>query len=190
MEAQSFTAEHGRTLVSLAKDSIAHALGVAPPPSLPSGTAPGGSWLDQPAATFVTLFHDGELQGCIGSIEPRRPLATDVRENAVAAAFRDPRFPGIRPDQLGDLHVEVSVLSPLERVPFQSEEEALAAIRPFVDGLVFRYGTRRSVLLPQVWDRRTSPREFVGALKMKAGLPADFWADGVELYRFTLRKFV
>ena len=190
IESESLTPERGRALVDLAKGSIAHALGVAPAPLPPRSTNGGSAWLEEHAATFVTLFHEGELQGCIGSIEPRRKLVDDVQENAVAAAFRDPRFPGIRPDQLDELRVEVSVLSPLEKIPFRTEEEALAAVRPFVDGLVVRHGWRRGVLLPQVWDRRTSVREFVAALKMKAGLPPTFWAEGIELHRFTLRKFV
>jgi AmmeMemoRadiSam system protein A len=173
----------GPLLLRLARGSIEHALGG------PLGDMPTEAWSARPGATFVTLFTDGELHGCIGSIEPRRPLAEDVASNAIAAAFRDPRFSPLTRADLPRLRIEVSLLSPLEAFPVKDEDDALAQVRPFEDGVALSLGTRRGVLLPQVWERRCTPREFFAALKMKAGLNADAWDTGIELSRFTLEKW-
>jgi AmmeMemoRadiSam system protein B/AmmeMemoRadiSam system protein A len=176
-------AEKGATLLRLARSAIGAEFGLdAPEPP----TAP---WLTAPGATFVTLTKKGRLCGCIGSIEPRRALGSDVRENAVAAAFQDSRFRPLRPSEFESVRVEVSLLSPTEPIAFEDEAGALAALRPLVDGVVFEYGRHRSVYLPQVWEQLPQPAEFLGNLKEKAGLPANFWAPGVRLSRFTVTKW-
>jgi AmmeMemoRadiSam system protein A len=176
--------EVGMVLVGLARQWIAHAFGGADVvvPDLPE--------LAQPGAVFVTITHaDGSLHGCIGSLEPRRPLAVDVRANALAAAFLDPRSEPLRKGQLANIVVEVSLLGPLERIPCKSEAEAIAAIRPGVDGLVLSWGPIRGVLLPQVWDRVPDVQTFLSHLNRKAGLSPTFWAPDVELRRFALQKW-
>jgi len=175
--------EIGPVLLRLARSAIEEALGGDMPPD------PTPAWLREPAATFVTLTKKGRLCGCIGSIEARRPLGDDVRENAVAAAFQDSRFKPLRRQELDEVHIEVSLLSPLEPIEVATEEEALAAMRPRVDGIVFSFGRYRSVYLPQVWDQLPLPAEFLFHLRAKAGLPGDFWADGVKLWRFTVREW-
>jgi AmmeMemoRadiSam system protein A len=151
----------------------------------PAVAAPTDARATEPAATFVSLhWPDGRLQGCIGSIEPRRPLAEDVAANALAAAFEDPRAARLAPDDVDRLDVEVSILSPLERVPCGSEAEARTALRPFADGVVLRWRDRRATFLPQVWRHLPDPEAFLAELKLKAGLPADYWDAGVELFRY------
>lgn len=142
-----------------------------------------------PGASFVTLTRQGELRGCIGTLEAHRPLGIDVRENAVAAAFRDPRFTPLTRAEFDDVRVEVSVLSPAEALVVASEEHALETLRPHVDGVVFEYGDHRSTFLPQVWEQLPDPAEFLAYLKRKAGLPADFWAEQVRLSRYTVSKW-
>lgn len=174
----------GPMLLTLARGFIAHALGGpdVQPPSWPE--------LGQPGATFVTITHgDGSLHGCIGSLEPRRPLGVDVRANALAAAFLDPRSEPLRKEQLDSIVIEVSLLGTLERIPFTTEEEALSKIHAGQDGLVFSWGPIRSVLLPQVWERVPDVRTFLAHLKRKAGLAPNFWAPDVELRRFDLLKW-
>jgi AmmeMemoRadiSam system protein A len=174
----------GAMLLTLARGWIAHALGA------PDVQVPAWPELAQPGATFVTITHDdGSLHGCIGSLEPRRALSIDVRANALAAAFLDPRSEPLRKEQLDSVVIEVSLLGALERIPFASEEEAIAKVRAGKDGLVFSWGPIRSVLLPQVWDRVPDVRTFLGHLKRKAGLAPNFWAPDVELRRFDLLKW-
>lgn len=175
--------ENGERLVQLARDSIVHALGG------PLASLPRGAWFEQPAATFVTVTRRGRLHGCIGSIWPRRALAEDVERNAVAAAFEDPRSMPFRVEHLPEMGVEVTLLSPLERVLVADEEDALRQIAPGIDGLVLRCGPYRGTFLPQVWDTIPDPREFLAELKAKAGLRRDYWDDEVELYRYRAQKW-
>jgi len=172
--------ERGQKLLRYARESIAEELGG------PHARPPFGDAFDRPGATFVTLTKHGRLHGCIGTIEAMRPLVEDIRHNAVAAAFSDPRSFPLRKDELEHVHVEISVLSPLEQVPVKSEEEAIAKIRPHVDGVVIRAGHRRGTFLPQVWSKVPSPPEFFAELKMKAGLSPEGWPAGAELYRFAV----
>ena len=175
--------EKGSTLLQLARSEIATKLGHDV-----SSPAQAG-WLAEPGASFVTLTRQGELRGCIGTLEAHRPLGLDVRENAVAAAFRDPRFMPLTRVEFDEIRVEVSVLSPSEVLVVAGEEHALATLRPNVDGVVFEYGHYRSTFLPQVWEQLPEPAEFLAHLKRKAGLPVDFWAEEVRLSRYTVSKW-
>ncbi len=177
------TPEQGHRLIVLASDAIAEALG-APPVADPQG-----DWLRRSAATFVTLHRGGRLHGCIGSIEPQRSLLEDVKHNAVAAALFDPRASPLVVDDVNALEIEVSLLSPLEPITFTSEEDALAQIRPGVDGIVIAYGGERATFLPQVWDSLPDTREFMRQLKRKAGLPGSFWSEGMKVHRFSVHKW-
>ncbi len=176
-------AEKGATLLKLARTEIASKLGH------PGVVSTQSDWLAEPGATFVTLTRQGELRGCIGTLEAHRPLGVDVRENAVAAAFRDPRFMPLSHNEFDEIRVEVSLLSPTEPLAVADEAAALAALRPHVDGVVFEYGHYRSTFLPQVWEQLPKPAEFLAHLKRKAGLPADFWAEQVKLSRYTVSKW-
>ena len=145
--------------------------------------------LARPGATFVTLTQNGELRGCIGSLEAHRPLATDVVENAIAAAFRDPRFPPLASGELAHTRIEVSLLEMPKSITFANEADALACLRPGVDGLILSYGHRRVTFLPQVWESLPDRKQFVSQLKRKAGLPADFWDDQITLARYGVQKW-
>ena len=175
--------EQGTTLLALARGAIAEQLGLGYPPKTE------GDWLEEPGATFVTLTRHEQLRGCIGSLEPRRQLREDVRANAVAAAFRDPRFPPLTSGEFVDTHVEVSLLSPQSPLTFESEADALAQLRPGIDGVVLEYGMRRGTFLPQVWEQLPRPEHFLAHLKAKAGLPTDFWAAGITLSRYSVTKW-
>jgi AmmeMemoRadiSam system protein A len=149
---------------------------------------PQGEVYAEPGASFVTLrWPEGELQGCIGSLEARRSLAADVASNAAHAAFHDPRGQELTLQDVDELAVEVSVLSPLEPIVFDGTEEgARAALRPGIDGVVLSWRGRRGTFLPQMWEQLPTPELFLNELKLKAGLPMDFWAPGVELLRYTV----
>ncbi len=173
----------GARLLVLARESIAHHLG-GPSPDMPTG-----AFYEQKAATFVTLTREGDLHGCIGSIEPVRPLVEDVRHNAIAAAFFDPRSRPLRADELDAICVEVSLLGPLEPMRFADEDEARSLLRPGEDGVVLVHGRRRATFLPQVWDKLPDKIEFMAHLKIKAGLYPDFWSPSIELFRYSLEKW-
>ncbi|WP_310448467.1 AmmeMemoRadiSam system protein B [Thiobacillus sp.] len=175
--------EKGPVLLKLARSGIAAALGQS------AAFDARHVWLQAPGASFVTLTRQGELRGCIGTLEAHRPLGEDVRENAVAAAFRDPRFAPLSLAEFDAIRVEVSLLSPAEPLGAASEREALASLRPHVDGVVFEFGHYRSTFLPQVWEQLPDPVEFLAQLKRKAGLSMNFWDTDVRLSRYTVSKW-
>jgi uncharacterized protein len=173
----------GLALISIARSAIGVRLGLAGDPP------PGHEALAAPGATFVTLFWCEELRGCIGSLRASRPLGEDVRENALNAAFRDPRFPPLTQGEFEATAVEVSLLSPSVSVRFATEEELLARLRPGVDGLALEHGFHRATFLPQVWATLPEPRLFVAELKRKAGLPADFWSPRLNVGLYQVAKW-
>ncbi|MBH9579515.1 AmmeMemoRadiSam system protein B [Inhella proteolytica] len=174
----------GRALLTQARHQIASALGLESP-------APADHpLLDKPGAVFVTLNRQGRLRGCIGSLVATRPLGEDVRQHALNAAFKDPRFPPLSAEEWPDTEVEISLLAPPEPFPVASEAEACAQLRPGKDGVILSWQGHRATFLPQVWEQLPEPRAFLAALKRKAGLAADFWAEDLQLQRYRVRKFV
>jgi len=146
--------------------------------------------LGRDGASFVTLTKRGQLRGCIGSLEPRRPLAEDVRENAVSAGMSDPRFPPVRPEELDDLHVEVSVLSVPEPLDHDGPDDLIAKLRPGVDGVIIERGWSRATFLPQVWEKLPDPHQFLEHLCQKAHLPHDSYRrPGLDVYTYQVEKF-
>ncbi|SRR5258706_9727592 len=172
----------GAVLLPIARAAIGSRFGLA------AATDETADWLAETGATFVTLRRADELRGCIGTLEPYRPLLEDVKSNAVAAAFSDRRFAPLSMNEWPDTLVEVSLLSALEPIEFADEADALARLRPYVDGIVLGLRGKRSTFLPQVWESLPEPREFLAQLKRKAGLAADFWSGEVKLWRYSVDK--
>jgi hypothetical protein len=175
--------ELGAALLRLARTAIGEKLGQ------PAAAAASHARLHEPGATFVTLTQGGQLRGCIGSLEAHRPLAQDVRENALAAAFRDPRFSPLAVEEFAFTSVEVSLLTPAVPLDFSDEADFMAQLRPGVDGIVFQYGRHRSTFLPQVWESLPEPEQFMQQLKRKAGLPPNFWHETVSIARYEVTKW-
>lgn len=146
--------------------------------------------LRQPAATFVTLHTDGKLHGCIGSVEPRLPMAWDVAKNAIAAARHDPRFPVLRPEELDRTEVEISILSPMQEVSYKSMNDLLNKIRQGVDGVMVERSWQRGLLLPQVWEQISDTLEFLRHVALKAGASPDIYlAPDSNVYIFQVHSF-
>jgi len=167
-------------LLALARESITHGLANGRPK--PSGTAEGA--LAQPGAVFVTLKKDGQLRGCIGSATAWRPLVEDVVDNAFKAAFGDPRFPPLKAEEWASVQMSVSLLTPPSPMTIQNEADLLAQLRPGVDGLIIEDGNRRALFLPSVWEQLPDRRQFLGHLKLKAGMAADHWSPAFRASRF------
>jgi AmmeMemoRadiSam system protein A len=145
--------------------------------------------LRRPAGAFVTLNVRGELNGCIGSIEPDEPLGVAVARHAWSAAFTDPRLPALRRADYDHLDIEVSILSPLAPIPASTRGDLLERLQPRVDGLLIAAGSRRAVFLPSVWEQLPSAATFLDHLFRKAGLPLDWWPDDLRAFTFTADKF-
>ncbi|WP_126445409.1 AmmeMemoRadiSam system protein A [Sulfuricystis multivorans] len=173
----------GRALLIRARNAIGEEFGIAGQPE------PDHPALERPGATFVTLTQDGQLRGCIGSLEAWRPLDEDVRANAKAAAFGDPRFPPLSKSEFARTRVEVSLLTPPVPLDFTDEADAIRQMRPGIDGMIFEYHGRRGTFLPQVWESLPDRQQFFAHLKQKAGFPANFWSPEVRLYRYEVQKW-
>ena len=174
----------GATLLALARESVRHGLDhgrpLAPDPTLRGALA-------EPGACFVSLHIGAELRGCIGRTEAAPRLVDQVLDNAWAAAFRDPRFPPLKRDELARLSFELHVLTPMEPLPFASPDELYARLRRGVDGLQLETPQRRGVFLPVMWEQLPEPRDFVGQLLRKAGIRE---GERFEAQRFEARIFV
>uniref|UniRef100_UPI00187D3453 AmmeMemoRadiSam system protein B n=1 Tax=Candidatus Magnetaquicoccus inordinatus TaxID=2496818 RepID=UPI00187D3453 len=117
--------------------------------------------LAQPGACFVTLTKQGQLRGCIGSLQAYRPLAVDLLDNSLSAALRDPRFPPVTAEELAELRIEISLLTPAQPFPYSSAEDLLRRLQPGVHGVILSKGGRRATFLPQVWEQLPDPRQFL-----------------------------
>ena len=175
-----FTETEQRAIVAIARAAVRGAVtGRAPAP-------PPLTDLPDASGAFVTLKKNGELRGCIGTLECRRPLHEEVARVAVSAALEDPRFPPVGVAELDELDVEVSVLGPLEPID-PLDPDAIVIGR---HGLVVEQGARRGLLLPQVATEWKLDREaFLAQTCAKAGLPADAWRRGAQVYRFAAEVF-
>lgn len=174
-------------LHSIAYDSIRH--GLAHGAAMTVDLSALDAELQTRRATFVTLNKHGQLRGCIGILEPIRPLAEDVAHNAFAAAFSDPRFPPLQQNELDQLQIHISILGTPEEMTFASEEDLITQLRPGVDGLIMEEGSYRCTFLPSVWESLQDRREFLNHLKLKFGLPADHWSDSIRIKRYTVEEF-
>lgn len=177
-----YSIEQRQRLLEIARSSIKHGLEHGTPGKPPIGLS---AELLQPRATFVTLQIDGRLRGCIGMLEACQPLAEDVASNAFAAAFRDPRFPELKPREWGSLEISISVLSPPQEMAFSSEADLLAQIRPGIDGLILQEGVQRGTFLPSVWKELPHKNDFLEHLKMKAGFVRGYWSSTLRVFRYT-----
>jgi AmmeMemoRadiSam system protein A len=181
MSEEYLSKEERKSLLKLARDTIAASLAKTPLP--PTNFPPGK--LVEPGAAFVTLKIHDDLRGCIGYTEAFQPLYRTVMSCALAAAFQDPRFAPLSEKEFADIAIDISVLTPLRKIKDPSE------VIVGKHGIQISSRGRRGLLLPQVateynWDRET----FLGHTCLKAGLPPDEWKSGrAEIYVFEAEVF-
>jgi len=190
MKENLLSENEGRWLLRLAREAIEHAVRGKNLPPLDWSRLPPR--LREPGTAFVTLYKRGDLRGCIGGLEPRWPLAEDVRYHAMAAALEDPRFPPVSPEELPDLEIEVSVLTPLQPLDYRTPEDLIRKLRPGVDGVLLEDPTtgRRATFLPQVWEKLPDPAAFLSHLCLKAGLMPDAWqTQPLRVWTYQVQEF-
>lgn len=177
--------EHRRLLLGVARRAIQETLHGDRHwlPEIPVET------LKEKRASFVTLKRGAQLRGCIGSLEPLRPLLQDVAHNARAAAFHDPRFDPLSEAELPGLHIEISVLARPQSLPAHDRGELLSALVPGEDGLIVQEGTRRATFLPAVWQSLPNAEQFLAALWRKAGFAPQYWSTALEFFRYHSESF-
>lgn len=175
-----------RRLLTIARTAIEQAFERCP-------TAPHSD-VDAPAAlheyrgNFVTLTLSAQLRGCIGSLEPTRPLASDVAHNAIAAAFKDPRFARVRRSQLDGLEYHVAVLSSRVSLKFDSFEALASQLRPGIDGLVLEFEGQKATFLPRVWDTIEDRLHFVTRLLSKARIAPNVAPKSVTAATYSVQE--
>jgi AmmeMemoRadiSam system protein B/AmmeMemoRadiSam system protein A len=189
---QLLAPEKGQVLVKLARSTLREKFGLPLPPSEADRmrSALSDASFQARCGTFVTLKHNGQLRGCIGSLSASDPLAEGVRRNAINAAFNDPRFSPLTQTELGQVEIEVSVLTEPQPLPFSDPEDLLRRLRPNVDGVIIRQGYANATFLPQVWEQLPKKEDFLGHLCLKAGLPRDAWKRGkLEVSTYQVQYF-
>ena len=175
MPADQLTSEEKNVLLRLARQALERGVkGQELPPLEAESLSPR---LQAQGASFVTLTVRGSLRGCIGALEPYQPLAEDVREHTVAAALNDFRFPPVKPEELPNIHIEISRLTIPEPLEYTTPEDLLARLRPGIDGVLLRDGLRRATFLPQVWEKIPDPAQFLDYLCQKMGATTGLWRE-------------
>lgn len=140
-------------------------------------------------ASFVTLQKEGELRGCVGTLEAYQALVLDINEHAYGAAFCDPRFPNLVTDELALLHIEISLLSPPTAIEFSSKIDLLDQLVPLRDGLTIEDQGHKATFLPQVWENLTEPADFLMHLLLKAGLGHKPISPTLKAFRYSVTSF-
>jgi AmmeMemoRadiSam system protein A len=182
--AKDLSREDRSVLLNIARQSILNQLRGEGMPDIKLENY--SSDLQAPGACFVTLTKKGVLRGCVGSIEATQALVLDVRDRAVGAAFHDYRFPSLTEPELDQTRIEISCLTRPEELVYSSPEDLIEKLRPGVDGVILRFGSRRATFLPQVWEQLPGPEDFLTRLCLKMGLDQTAWRRerlGVEIYQ-------
>lgn len=174
-------------LLALARRVITH--GVMRGERLQPDTGDCGVTLRQPGASFVTLYLQGQLAGCIGTLEASRPLVRDVAENAYSAAFNDPRFKALAEPGLDMLNIEIAVLSELQPLEVTDETELKARLEVDQHGVLIDLPGYRATFLPKVWRALPDKTDFIRQLKKKAGLSEDYWSRQIKCFLYTTESF-
>lgn len=183
------TENQKRELLRLARKTISEGCTRGLPPEQIQEKEDQPDFFLQKAASFVTLQKRGVLRGCIGSTQAHRSLLDDVIHNAFASAFRDPRFPPVTENELTEIKVEISILTPQQQMEISDERDLLKQLRPGIDGLLIRNPQYSATFLPQVWKQLPNPRQFLAHLKNKAGMAPGSWPEDMECLRYQCVKF-
>ena len=180
--------DEGKHLLGIARETIKNRLYNLQEPKI--------DWKDTPEifqrrlGTFVTINIEGYLRGCIGHIIPREPLVEGIKENAINAAFRDPRFPPLTREEFDRIEIEISILTSPKELSYADHRDLLKKLRPGIDGLIIKKGPYEATFLPQVWEQLPSKEEFLSHLCLKAGLSAESWkTEKLQVSTYQVQAF-
>ena len=162
-------------LLKLARQTIEHYFTTG---KILETTTPADHELLEKRGTFVTLTKNGLLRGCIGHIEPIQEIFKDVMDNALAAAFEDSRFNPLERWEMGDIEIEISILTQPQELVYTSVDDLLNKLQPLRDGVIIEKRRYGATYLPQVWEEFENKEVFLSSLCEKAGLPVDEWKSG------------
>jgi uncharacterized protein len=186
--ADTLSPEEKKQLLELARNALVQGVSGVRLQPLDLNTIPPA--LQEPGATFVTLTRKGELRGCVGALEAYQPLAEDVREHAIAAALQDYRFPAVTPDEVQELEIEISRLTPPQLLEYEKPRDLPDKLRPGVNGVILREGMRRATFLPQVWEKLPDPAQFLSHLCLKMGVEGNYWQHKkLRVYIYQVEEF-
>jgi AmmeMemoRadiSam system protein A len=185
---QSLNEEQGQILVKLARQTIEERLDKRSIKVDPD-TMMDSAFKDN-RGTFVTLTINKQLRGCIGNLDSKDSIMDGIERNAINAAFRDPRFPPLKADELNRVDIEVSILTEPQPLEYRDSKDLLSKLRVNVDGVILRKGSASATFLPQVWEQLPQPEKFLSHLCTKAGLPADTWRKGnLDILTYQVQYF-
>ncbi|MCB2184634.1 MAG: AmmeMemoRadiSam system protein A [Desulfobulbaceae bacterium] len=184
--------DQGRTLLSLARQTIADKLGISVADADKEQVEKNlqQETFHQNKGTFVTLHKQGQLRGCIGTIAPVEALSSGIRRNAENAAFGDPRFPAVQKEEFLQLDIELSILTDPQPLDYEDGADLVAKLRPGIDGVILRDGMSSATFLPQVWDQLSRTEDFLTHLCLKAGIASDAWKTRkLEVLTYQVQHF-
>jgi AmmeMemoRadiSam system protein A len=192
VNSQNMSPEQGQLLVKLARHTLSQQLSKQiPQKEIDSlNTSLSDPCFNSSCGTFVTLTIDGKLRGCIGNLTSNASVVSGVRQNAINAAFHDPRFSSLSLPELDRVSIEVSILSEPRPLDYREPADLLNKIRPHIDGVILRKGSASATFLPQVWEQIRKPQNFLAQLCLKAGLAADAWQQSkLEVSTYQVQHF-
>lgn len=186
---EKLTFEEQQILLHLAREAMERGVRGEDLPPLHQSSLPPN--LREEGSSFVTLISHGQLRGCIGALEAHQSLAEDVREHAIAAALKDPRFPPVKEDELSGIQIEVSRMTCPVPLEYENATDLLSRLRPHIDGVILRDNSyHRATFLPQVWEKITDPAEFLNNLCYKLGVEPDLWRrQHFEVLTYQVEEF-
>jgi AmmeMemoRadiSam system protein A len=180
--------DEGNRLLMVARSTIKNRLNNQEQPRIEWKELP--KRFQEQLGTFVTITIDGNLRGCIGHIIPRETLLEGIQENAINAAFKDPRFPPLTRKEFGKIEIEISILTAPQELPYDDAQDLLNKLRPGKDGVIIKKGYHEATFLPQVWDQLPDKEEFLTHLCIKAGLSHDSWKkEKLQVSTYQVQSF-
>lgn len=188
MPEDELTNEEKNSLLSLAREALEAGVRRTKLPPLDQQSI--STRLMEQGASFVTLYNNSKLRGCIGTLEAYQPLAEDVREHTIAAALQDIRFPNVHSDELTEIEIEVSRLSLPVPLEYNSPDDLLTIVQSGKDGVLFHDGEQHATFLPNVWEKLPDHTDFFSNLCYKMNAKADLWRKKhLDVSTFQVERF-
>ncbi|MBF0211039.1 MAG: AmmeMemoRadiSam system protein A [Desulfamplus sp.] len=187
-----YSKDQGELLLKLARATIGAKLGIKSDLAEPSKITEKlkEQVFDLNLGTFVTIHINKKLRGCIGSLETQESVKEGIKENAISAAFHDPRFPPLTQEEFDKSHLEISILSKPVKLKYSNSDDLLSKLIPKVHGVIIKKGGARATFLPQVWQQLHDKESFLSNLCRKAGLSSDDWKSGaLDVMTYTVQYF-